>query len=75
MCADYRQLNKQMVKEQYPLPCIDEIFSHLHSAHGLLSLDLRMGYDPIPDRIEYRPKTAFITQKGVFVFKVIPFRL
>ena len=59
----------------YPLPRIDEIFISLHKAYCFLALDLLMGYHQIPGRVEDRPKTAFITHKGLFVFNVMRFRL
>lgn len=70
MCVDYRHLNKQTMKVQYSLPRID-----LNSAHCFLSDDLLMGYQQITVCIEHRPKTALLTQKHHFVFKVMPFGL
>ena len=32
LCIDYRQLNRIMVKNQYPLPRIDDFFDHLRGA-------------------------------------------
>ena len=29
MCIDYKQLNKVMVKNKYPLPSIDDLFDQL----------------------------------------------
>ena len=40
-----------------------------------MALDLLMGYHQIPVREEDRPKTAFITHMGLYVFKVMPFGL
>ena len=75
MCVDYRKLNQLTGKDQYPLPRIDDIFISLHDAHCFLSLDLLMGYHQIPVPAEDRPKTAFVTHKGLFVFTVMPFGL
>ena len=75
MCLDYRQLKHQTGNDQYPLPRIDEIFTDLPDAHCFVSLDLLIGYHHIPCRVEHMPKTAFITQKGLFVFNVMPFGL
>ena len=75
MCVDYRQLNQLTIKDAYPLPRIDEIFTSLHNAFCFVALDLLMGYHQIPVREEDRPKTAFITHKGLYVFNVMPFGL
>jgi hypothetical protein len=29
LCIDYRQLNKAMIKNQYPLPRIDDLFDQM----------------------------------------------
>ena len=75
MCVDYRHLNQMTIKDAYPLPRIDEIFTSLHNAYCFVALDLLMGYQQIPVREEDGPKTAFITQKGLYVFNVMPFGL
>ena len=75
MCVDYRQLNQMTIKDAYPLPRIDEIFTSLHNAYCFVALDLLMGYQQIPIREEDRPKTAVITHKGLYVFNVMPFWL
>ena len=50
MCVDYRQLNQMTIKDAYPLPRIDEIFTSLHNAYCFVALDLLMGYHQIPMR-------------------------
>ena len=75
MCVDYRQLNQITIKDAYPLPRMDEIFTSLHNNFCFVALDLLMGYHQIPVREEDRPKTAFITHKGLYVFNVMPFGL
>ena len=32
LCIDYRQLNKAMIKNQYPLPRIDDLFDQMKGA-------------------------------------------
>ena len=75
MCVDYRQLNQIPIKDAYPLPRIDEIFTSLHNAYCFVALDLLMGYHQIPLREEDQPKTAFSTHKGLYLFNVMPFGL
>ena len=36
MCIDYRQLNKVIVKNRYPLPRIDDLFDQLQVRNGFL---------------------------------------
>ncbi|KAF0096477.1 MAG: hypothetical protein FD144_5878, partial [Rhodospirillaceae bacterium] len=75
MCVDYRRLNDQTDKDRFPLPRIDEIFSSLGRARSFAALDLLMGYHQVAIRAEDRPKTAFITHRGLFVFNRMPFGL
>ncbi len=44
MCVDYRALNKAIVKNQYPLPRIDDLFDCLSEAKVFSRIDLRSGY-------------------------------
>ncbi|GJU51832.1 putative ribonuclease H-like domain-containing protein [Tanacetum coccineum] len=44
MCIDYRELNKLTVKNQYPLPRIDDLFDQLQGSSIYSKIDLRSGY-------------------------------
>ncbi|GKB64298.1 putative reverse transcriptase domain-containing protein, partial [Tanacetum coccineum] len=41
MCIDYRELNKLMVKNRYPLPRIDDLFDQLQGSCVYSKIDLR----------------------------------
>ena len=56
MCIDYRRLNKNTIKDAYPLPRIDEIITELRGSKFFASLDLLMGYHHISIKKEDRPK-------------------
>jgi len=75
MCVDYRDVNAQTTKDSFPLPRISEVWSSLAGAKYFASLDLLMGYHQVEVREQDRPKTAFITHKGLFVYNVMPFGL
>ena len=74
-CIDYRQLNNLTVKDSYPLPRIDTCFYALGGAKYFSTLDLRQGYWQVENDPETADKTTFITRKGAFKFKVLPFGL
>ncbi|GKD18750.1 putative reverse transcriptase domain-containing protein [Tanacetum coccineum] len=75
MCIDYRELNKLMVKNRYPLSRIDDLFDQLQGSSVYLKIDLRSGYHQLRVREEDIPITAFRTRYGHYEFQVMSFGL
>ena len=74
-CVDYRELNKQTIKDSYPLPNMKDIFNRLGGSKIFSTLDLKAGYHQIPLVESSKEKTAFITHYGLYEFNRIPFGL
>ena len=75
MCVDYTDLNRACPKDCFPLPRIDRLVDAT-SGHELLSfLDAYSGYNQIRMDQSDEEKTSFITEFGLYCYKVMPFRL
>ena len=64
LCIDYRQLNRVTVRNQYPLPRIDELFDQLQGSRVYSKIDLRSGYHQLRVQKSNVTKTAFRTRYG-----------
>jgi hypothetical protein len=75
MCVDYCSLNEVTIKNKYPLPRIDDLLDQLKGACVFSKIDLRSGYHQLKIRASNIPKTAFITQYGLYEYTVMSFGL
>lgn len=75
MCVDYTDLNKACPKDPFPLPKIDNLVD-VTAGHQLMSfVDAFSGFHQIPMKPEDQDKTAFVTDNGLYCYKVMPFGL
>jgi len=70
-CVDYRKTNELIKKDHFPLPKIDTCLNMLNGSTWFSSCDLRQTVIEEADR----DKTAFVTRKGQWRFKVLSFGL
>ncbi|KAA3464082.1 reverse transcriptase [Gossypium australe] len=74
-CVDYKNLNKASPKDNFPLPHIDTLV-HNTAGYPLFSfMDGFSKYNQIRMHPEDMEKTIFITLRGTFCYKVMPFGL
>ena len=66
MCIDSCALNKIMVKNHYPLPCINDFLDQLKHAKYFTKLYLRSGYHQVRIAKEDIWKTTFKTRQGLY---------
>ena len=74
-CVDYRRLNSLTVKDAYPLPRIDDSLRLLGNQQWFSTMDLASGYWQVAMSPEAKRKAAFVTNQGLFQFRVMPFGL
>uniref|UniRef100_A0A2N9H0M9 Uncharacterized protein n=1 Tax=Fagus sylvatica TaxID=28930 RepID=A0A2N9H0M9_FAGSY len=75
MCVDFTDLNKACPKDSFPLPRIDQQVDST-AGHKLLTfMDAFSGYNQIVLDKSDQEKTSFITSRGLFCYKVMPFGL
>ena len=78
ICIDYQQLNKQTVRDAYPLPLPDKVQDRLAGSTVFTTLDLQSGYWQLPLAPEDQAKTAFCPGPGIWActsFVVCPLAL
>ena len=74
-CVDYRRLNALMTKDAYPLPRIDNSLRLLGNQQWFSTMDLASGYWQVAMLPKAKCKGAFVTNEGLFQFRVMPFGL
>ena len=73
-CVDYRAtINRFLVRETWPMPDIESHIDTVGGANFITVCDVQSAYWQIPIAPKDRHKTAFVTSKGKYVFKVLPF--
>ena len=75
LCIDLRKLNKETVKNSYPLPKIDDIFDQPREDKIFSKIYFRSSYHQVRIKEEYINKTNFRTRYGNYEFIVVPFGL
>jgi hypothetical protein len=75
LCVDYHPLNAVIIKNKYPLPCIDILFDQLARAQVFSKIDLCSGYHQIKIRVDDILKTAITTRYGLFEYLIMSFGL
>ena len=75
VCIDFTDLNKACPKDSYPLPHIDRLVEATTGNELLSFMDAFSGYNQILMHKDDWEKTSFITDRGTYCYKVMPFGL
>lgn len=75
MCVDYRPLNKVTLRDNYPLPLIDDCLERMENKNYFSLLDLKSGFHQIRMSVDSIPLTSFVTPSGQYEYLRMPFGL
>ncbi|GFU42784.1 retrovirus-related Pol polyprotein from transposon 412 [Trichonephila clavipes] len=69
VCIDYRRLNRKLIKDNYPLPLIDDILDRLQNSKIFTTLDLKNVFFHVAVNERSRKFTSFLTHNGQYQFR------
>ena len=75
LCIDYKQMNRVTIRNQYPLPRIDELFDQFQGSRVYSKIYLRSGYHQLRVQEGDVHNTAFRTRYKHYEILVMPFGL
>ncbi|KAH7862454.1 hypothetical protein Vadar_005027 [Vaccinium darrowii] len=75
VCVDFTSLNKACPKDSFPLPRIDQLVDATSGYERMSFLDAYRGYHQIAMYEPDQEKTSFISPRGLYCYKVMPFGL
>ena len=75
MCVDFTDLNNACPKDSFPLPKSDQLIDSTAGHELLTFMNAFSGYNQILMKEEDQEKTAFVTNQGLYCYKVMPFEL
>lgn len=75
MCVDFRELNRNTLRDHYPLPIISDQIDQLAGGTYFTTFDMAAGFHQIPISDGSIEKTAFVTPDGLYEYLAMPFGL
>lgn len=75
LCVDYRELNKITIRDNFPIPLIDDHLDQLNSKRIYSCLDLQNGFHHVKMHESSVKYTSFITPMGQYEYLRMPFGL
>ncbi|XP_063534905.1 uncharacterized protein K02A2.6-like [Cydia strobilella] len=73
ICIDMRRANEAIIRENHPLPTMDELLPHFRQAKFFSRLDIKNAFHQLEIDEDSRHITTFSTSKGLFRYKRLMF--
>ena len=73
VCVNLKKVNATTIKDHYPLPIIDHMLERVVGAQAYSFLDRFSGYNQLSIAPKDQHKTAFVMERGIFAYRVMPF--
>lgn len=75
VCINFTDLNKAYLKDNFSLSKINRLVDVISGHQTLSFIGQLLGYNQIRIVLEDEEKRSFITKKGLYCYKVMPFKL
>ncbi|XP_055621982.1 uncharacterized protein K02A2.6-like [Toxorhynchites rutilus septentrionalis] len=75
LCVDLRRVNQAVIRERHPMPVIDDVLTKIGKGNVWSVLDIKDAFFQLELKEESGDATVFITHRGLYRFKRLPFGL
>ncbi|XP_053691662.1 uncharacterized protein K02A2.6-like [Sabethes cyaneus] len=75
LCLDLRRVNEAVLREHHPMPSVDDYLAKLGRGRLWSKLDIKEAFLQIELAEDSRDATTFMTRRGLYRFKRLPFGL
>ena len=72
-CTDFRKVNDKTKSDSFPIPRIANCIDQIGNAKFVSTFDMLKGYWQVPLTQRAREISAFVTPRGLYQYKVMPF--
>ncbi|XP_072936215.1 uncharacterized protein [Epargyreus clarus] len=73
LCIDMRRANSAIMRENHPLPCMDNFLPKIKKATYFSKLNIKNAFNQVEIHPNSRHLTTFITSKGLYRYKRLMF--
>lgn len=73
LCVDMRRANAAILRENHPLPCMENLLPKIRKAKYFSKLDVKNAFHQVELHPESRYLTTFITSNGLYRYKRLMF--